>query len=133
MGGRRPPCYPSLVNEPIIVRVAFLAPIARGAVVELTYFGKSGLLGDVVYDEEPAVVDRSTGVVYLSDRFLMPDRTAPTVEQIPSSHGLRVLRTIAGTVQRSVVVSPVVSNGPLSTEITILPSAQGSPYRRDAR
>lgn len=121
------------MNEPLVVRVAFLAPIARAAVVELTYFGKSGLLGDVVYDEEPAVVDRSTGVVYLSDRFLLPDRTAPTVEQIPSAHGLRVLRTLAGTVQRAVVVSPVVTNAPLSTELTIAPNAAGSPYRRDAR
>jgi hypothetical protein len=121
------------VNDPIVVRVAFLAPVAKGAVVELTYFGKGGLFGDVVYDEEPALVDRSTGVVYLSDRFLLPDRTAPMVEQIPSAHGLRAVRTIAGTVQRSVVVSPVISNAPLSTELTLVPSAVGSPYRKDAR
>ncbi len=46
------------MNDPIVVRVAFLAPVAKGAVVELTYFGKGGLFGDVVYDEEPALVDR---------------------------------------------------------------------------
>ncbi len=121
-----------VVNDPIVIRVAFLAPLARGTIIDLTYFGRSGMLGDVVFDEEPAIIDRTTGVIYLSDRFLLPDRSAPTIAALPDALGLRVIKTLSGTVIRAVVVSPVVSNAPLSTQITLVPTSQGSPYRRDS-
>ena len=119
------------MNDPIVIRVAYLAPIARGTVIDLTYFGKSGLLGDIVFEEEPALVDRTTGVTYLSDRFVLPDRSAPSIDALPRSLGLRAVKTLSGTVVRAVVVSPVVSNAPLSTQITLVPNRPGSPYRRD--